>query len=136
MTIIYRKEKNNKMYYVNKSNKEITNSNTIKFINSLVIPPAYRKVVINTSPNVEIISTGYDVKGKKQYIYSKKHVERVTKKKFCDLINFGNKIEKIKKKLMSNLNKRIYDTEKIISIILSIILLCNFRIGNESCKRN
>ena len=84
MPIIYRKEKNNKFYYVNKSNREVTNSNTIKFINSLVIPPAYTKVEINTSPNTEIIATGHDVKGKKQYIYSKEHIERVTKKKFCD----------------------------------------------------
>lgn len=135
MTIILKKESNNgKIKYVDKNNKNINNGNIINYIKSLVIPPAYKNVVINTSPNAKIVVTGYDNKGRKQYLYSKKHIEKQSKSKFCNLIDYGNKIIKIDDVIKKNLNKSKFDIDKITSIILSIMFICNFRIGTEKCK--
>lgn len=135
MTLIYKKESNNgKIKYVDKNNKNVSNNNIINYIKSLVIPPAYKNVVIDISPNAKIVATGYDDKGRKQYLYSKKHIEEQSKSKFCNLIDYGNKIIKIDDIIKQNLNKSKFNIDKTISIILSIMFICNFRIGTEKCK--
>lgn len=120
-------------YYTNKGNK-ITDNNTIDYIKSLKIPPAYNDVKINLNKNAKLRVTGYDVKGKKQYIYNNKWVENRCKAKVCNMIPFGLALPKIEKDLNKNMEKKVFDKNKLISIIIRIIMECNFRVGNPIGK--
>ena len=137
---VYREElnKNNKkkkeFIYKLSNGKQITDKKTLDYIKSLACPPGLNKVEINLDPNAEIACTGYDIKGKKQYTYSKKHNERVEKEKFCKLIAFGRSLPKIRKKYNKDLTSSNQKT-RIIALVLKIIESCNFRIGTDRCQK-
>ena len=127
--------KNTTNIYVNNRNEVLKNKIMIEKIKSFKIPPAWRDVVINPNSN-KIIVTGYDIKGRKQYIYSNKHVENKSYEKFCELLNFGKHIPKIKRDVIKKLNGTKLTKDKLIALIIRIILICNFRIGTETCRKN
>lgn len=135
-TVIIISNKKKKYIYKDSDGNLITNKKIIDYANSLVIAPGYKNVKINLNKNVELVATGIDAKGRTQYIYSKKHKIRVRKKKFCNLIKFGKKLPQINKKVIKHLMEKKLSKNKIISIILKIIMLCTFRIGTESCRKN
>ena len=81
MKVLQIKEGKKVWYKYKKSGKEVTDKDTLEYIKSLKIPPAYESVEIDTNPKAELVVVGYDVKGKKQYLYSEKHVQKAKKKK-------------------------------------------------------
>jgi DNA topoisomerase-1 len=137
---VYREEKNNgnnkkkEFIYKQANGNKINDKKTLDYIKSLGCPPGLTKVEIDLNPNAEIACTGYDVKGKKQYTYSKKHNERVEKEKFCKLIAFGKSLPKIRKKYHNDLNSKNQKT-RIIAVVLKVIESCNFRIGTDTCRK-
>jgi len=120
-------------YITNKGNK-ITDKETLEYIKTLKIPPAYENVKINLNKNTKLLVTGYDVKGKKQYIYNQKWINMRSQQKFCNMIDFGNKLPKIKKDINDLLKTRGFHKNKLIALILKIIMTCHFRIGNPIGK--
>lgn len=138
---IYRKtvdrKKNKFRYYSKKNNKKIIDKRTLKRINDLKIPPNYTKVKISAIKNSKVQAIGEDQAGRKQYIYHKEFIEEQQDIKFQDLINFGKKINKIRKDYKYHIEKHssIYDKNKIISMILYLLDVCNFRIGTEEYKK-
>ena len=79
----------------------------------------------------EIAVTGYDTAGRRQYIYTAKHNEKVRKKKYKNLIDLGKKINIINKDLSKYLLYDKLTKDKLIALIVKIIMSCNFRIGTE-----
>ena len=135
-----------KFVYVSKKNKKkIKDQNTLKRINSLRIPPAYRDVVISKSAKSKVQAMGEDEKGRKQYIYSREHVKLQEDVKFKDLIIFGNYIDKIRRDVSNlikdatkNINKKEiseYSRDTIVAIVVFLIDNCNFRVGCEKYKK-
>lgn len=133
-TITRKIDKNKNVTYMKiENNTVIKNKTTLEKLKKLIIPPAWKNVLIDINKDAKLLVVGYDVGGKKQYIYSKKHIEESANKKFKNLINFGAKINMVSKKIdkMIELNK--LSINKMIGIIIKIMLLCNFRIGTEYC---
>jgi len=128
-------------YFNTKTKKKIKETTQIDRIKSLRIPPAYRNVSIAKNPNSKVQAMGEDDKGRKQYIYSQKHVKRQTNVKFHELIAFGKQVNKIRSDVAKNLNKAgksndmIFSKEILISLIIYLIDICNFRIGSDKYKR-
>lgn len=120
--------------YHNNNGKKVTNKKILEYINNLKIPPAYQQVKINLNPKAKLLVTGFDVKGKKQYIYNEKWVNNRVKKRQCKMIQFGKVLPKIEKDITKYLNQQKLDKNKLISLIIRIIMLCNFRIGNQIGK--
>ena len=92
------KRKTNDKYtysYVDKKNKKV-NSKLVKcYLEGLYLPPAHENVKINTNKNAKIRAIGYDNKGRAQYTYNKKHIEKQSKSKFKHMIKFGESYKKI-----------------------------------------
>ena len=125
---------NNKKYtykYYNKHNKEISKSSIEKYLNKLYIPPAYDNVKVNMNKNHDILAIGYDDKNRAQYIYNKSFLKDSLYIKYNKLIDFGNNYNKIIKKINNDINSKIESKEKQIAMILTIMIHCNFRIGND-----
>jgi DNA topoisomerase-1 len=134
--IIRKKTNKTYSYYDNKGNK--INKNDYDFIlKKIYIPPAYDNVKINLNKNSKILAIGSDDKNRKQYIYNSKFTSKQKIKKFNHLYDFGKKYDIINKKINSDLKLNDDLKDKQISIILKLIMDCNFRVGNEKyCKEN
>jgi DNA topoisomerase-1 len=123
--------------YVNEAtNKEIKNVETLEYIKSLRIPPAYKDIVINDKKN-KILAYGYDEKGRKQTIYNKWFIEKQRQERFARIIKLNGIFAKIQKHIKKHVkNYSQYPIKKaLISLILQIMILCNFRIGCEKYLR-
>ncbi len=134
--IIYRKtiDKEKKIYkYYDKEDKEVKDKKILDYINSLpAIPPAYENVEIfydSLDKTPKILYQAFDAAGRKQQIYSKKWREKADKEKFKALIDFGKKIPMISMDINKHMKSPVNTKDKIVSIILKIIMLCGFRIG-------
>lgn len=130
---IYRTKKRKRFLYLTAKGGKVEDINTLKRISELKIPPAYDNVKISTKTNHHLQATGVDSKGRTQYIYDGKHIEKQHKIKFKELINFGNKVEKIRKDVMKKIqdNDNVHSKDKIIALVVYILDNCLFRIGNS-----
>jgi DNA topoisomerase-1 len=119
--------KNNKIYDLN--GKHIESKDIIKQIKKIYVPPAYKHVVYYLRK--DLLAVGVDSKGRKQYIYSQKHKDSRHSKR-SNIISKVNKcIPKLLTKIMNDLHSSDPDVQQC-SVIIHLILLCNFRIGTES----
>lgn len=112
----------------------ITDPEIIKYVKSLVIPPAYTNVKIYYYTDNEIpkiLYYGFDSKNRKQVIYSKKWCEATENEKFKNLIEFAKMIPSINKTIDKFLLSQKSSKNKTISIILKLIIDCGFRIGSK-----
>jgi DNA topoisomerase-1 len=123
--------KDNKYVYKDIRGREITNPEILEYVKKLVIPPAYKDVKIFVEKSPKILYEGYDDKGRKQQIYSTTWVNKATKKKFSELLRFGRMLPKITLDINNNIKKKRLTKEKLISLIIKIISICYFRVGNE-----
>ena len=129
---------NKKFKYVSrKNNKVIKVVKTLKRINSLRIPPNYSRVRISSNKSSKVQAIGEDTKGRKQYIYHPEFIEEQQTIKFQDLINFGRKIKRIRKDYRTLLENSISldSKNKLISMVLYLLDVCNFRVGTEEYKK-
>jgi DNA topoisomerase-1 len=117
------------------NNKKVTDKKILEYIKSLVIPPAYNNVNIFYEKTPKILFQGTDDKGRLQQIYSLNHKKKAMKKKFCNLLEFGKVLPKIKLDIEKHVNNTTFTKNKIISIILKIVMICGFRLGNMKYQK-
>jgi len=118
------------------TNKEIKDEKNISRIKGLRIPPGYKNVRININPNAKLQAYGYDKKGRKQFIYHKNFIETQQKNKFNMVVRLHNTFLQIEKEVKRNLkNPALDEKTKLISLIIYLIIVCNFRIGNEKYRK-
>ena len=126
--------KKHKFKILDKDDNIVSDKTILEYINKLVIPPAYKDVTIFYEKSPKILFEGYDDKGRKQQIYSADHKKKSMKKKFCNLIEFGKILPKINTDIEKYINNKLPTKDKIISIIIKIVMICGFRIGNIKYK--
>jgi DNA topoisomerase-1 len=123
-----------------KGNK-IKDTQLLEYVKSLVIPPAYRDVKIylrgsgKQAKTPKILFEGYDSKGRLQQIYSAEWRKKADELKFRSLYKFGKSLSAIYRDIASNIKKKRLSRDKIISLIIKIITLCYFRIGNARYQK-
>ena len=118
--------------YYDKNDKEIKDKQKIETaIKGVYIAPAYDNVKINLDKEDKVLVIGYDEKGRSQYVYNKKHTQAQSYKKFDKMISFGKNFNKISDKINEDLYTVKDSKNKQIAIILTLIMECQFRIGND-----
>jgi len=133
--VVARKPKIKYKYYHLKSNHVITNKTLIRQLEEIKIPATYTNVVVCPSPKNRLQGTGYDGTGRKQYFYSKKHLEEAREEKYSNLIFLGMNLPKIMKDIdrLSKQSRPNLDT--LNAMALKIMLLCNFRVGSQNNQK-
>jgi DNA topoisomerase-1 len=117
-----------------KTQKHI-DEDTLLWIKTLRIPPAYTNVLINKNKKSKILAIGYDTKGRKQYIYNPIFVAKRSQAKYKKIIELNQIFFEIK----NQINKDIQSKDEIIrdiAIIIYIIIHCGFRVGNKSYEKS
>lgn len=118
------------------SNKEINDKTIVAKVKDtkkqLRIPPAYKNVVISKSPNAKVLACGIDSKNRKQCIYNEQFVQHQREMRFAKIKKYEHILQRLVQRVRNTLKRREYTSnEYLICMILHILLLCNFRIGNE-----
>ena len=133
------------MYYRKKIGKGFTykdeNGLTVKdkklreWFASLVIPPAWTNVEINERKLGNLLVTGRDQKGRKQYIYHPDYVKNQNSEKFDRIISFAEKLEHMRRVTGQHLRQRKLSREKVMATMLRLLESAFFRPGNESYSK-
>ena len=110
---------------------KITDTVEIERIEAFVIPPAWQEVKISVSQKSKIQVEGRDASGKKQYIYSVKHVEMQHAAKFDRTAQFALKLPSIRRRVKKDLKRRKFDKDKVLACAVSVLDKTYLRVGNE-----
>lgn len=105
---------------------------TVSRIASLAIPPAWTNVQISVSKNAKIQATGYDAKGRKQYLYNPAYSQKQQAAKFDRIIEFASKLPALRKRVHKDLKRWRFDKRKVIAAAVSLMDAGYFRVGNQT----
>ena len=123
--------------YLNPQGKLITDKETIKRCNKLVIPPAWEEVWISPDTKSHLQATGKDAKGRVQYRYHEEWTKARSAEKFNDMTGFANILPAIRKKVESDLKLDGMPKNKVVALVIKLIDIYHIRVGNdEYAKKN
>lgn len=129
--IFYRKKHGQGFRYLDKEGRTVTDPPLKAYFKSLVIPPAWEQVTINSSPRANIQATGFDAKGRKQYIYNKKFRQKQEDQKFDRILRFAAGLERMRRVTGQHLRKRKLNRDKVLAVMVRLLETAFFRPGNE-----
>lgn len=133
----YRIKRGRGFSYIDAEGRSVQDEKLLSFFKSLVIPPAWTEVEINASPRAKVRATGYDSKGRKQYIYNSNYRLRQEQKKFDRILQFANKLPHMRNITAQHLRKRKLDQNKVLACMVRLLDVAFFRPGNETyAKQN
>lgn len=127
----YRKGNKQAFRYTDKEGNIVRDAALKFYFKSLVIPPAWQNVEINTSVRAKIWATGYDAKGRKQYIYNTNFRKQQDVQKFDRIIRFANKLEHMRRVTGQHLRKRKLNRDKVMATMVRLLDTAFFRPGND-----
>lgn len=131
----YRKKHGKGFTYLDKNGNTIKDEEIRKWIKSLVIPPAWTEVEIEENRKADLLVTGRDDKGRKQYIYHPKYTEKQNSKKFDRIIQFADQLEHMRRVTGQHLRKRKLNREKVMATMLRLLESAFFRPGSETYSK-
>jgi len=122
--------------YIDEKGAAVKDPVILEYLKKLVIPPNYRDVQIFYDPLTQpkILYQGYDSKNRLQRIYSPKWAALRKEKKFCDLIQFCQQFSRMIQTIDELVASPDITKAKCIAMVLKLIMLCYFRIGNRKYK--
>src|ERR1700743_742652 len=85
--------------YVDANDRAVRDKRVLARIDALRVPPAWRDVHIATAPRSAIQAWGFDARGRKQYRYNDRAVERRELRKYHRLRELAKQLPKIRKTL-------------------------------------
>ncbi len=131
MKMYYRKKHGKGFRYANEKGETITDEKLKDYFKSLVIPPAWEDVSIDSKKKADILVTGRDEKGRKQYIYNPKFREKKDQEKFDRIIDFAGQLEHMRRVTGQHLRKRTLSREKVLACMVRLLEAAYFRPGSD-----
>jgi len=101
-------------------------------IESLRIPPAWKRVAIHPSPQASVQAVGLDAAGRWQYRYHPSQVPRRERARRERIIRFTGALPRIRRVLARDLELPGIPREKVLAGILRVLSTCFLRPGSES----
>ncbi len=132
---ILRKRVGKGFVYLDKKGKKVDKKRVLDRIAQLVIPPMWEKVWICKDAKGHLQVTGYDARGRKQYIYHPDWVSYRQLSKYGRLEEFGKKLPQIRKALERDLRKKGWPREKVLALTVMMLDEYYIRIGNKHYER-
>src|SRR5690606_39358913 len=118
------------------SDLPVTAKSTLERIEALVIPPMWEKVWICKDPKGHIQATGFDLKGRKQYIYHRHWVAYRQNSKYRRLKFFGEALPAIRKRAAHDTQLHEWPRDKRLALMVVILGELLITIGIMSYVRD
>lgn len=129
MDMITRRRSGKSFRYFYKG-KPVTDPTEIRRINSIAVPPAWKRVEISPKSG-KILATGYDAKGRKQSIYNPAYRKKQEAKKYQHVLQFAEHLPKLRQQVAKDLKRPGLGKERVIACVVSLLDEYYFRIGNK-----
>jgi DNA topoisomerase I len=126
-----RKRTGKSFTFYDKDGDHITNSDVIRRIKSIGVPPAYESVWICPSSNGHIQATGLDARSRKQYRYHPKWRELRDQNKYEHIMEFAAVLPKLRRRVARDLSRDGLPREKVLATIVSLLEKTLIRVGNN-----
>lgn len=110
--------------------EKVKDTEILKRINSLVIPPAWKHVKIAKSGKGHLQAVGRDEKNRKQYIYHPLWSNLRNQTKFFKMSTFGKKLPKIRQRVEQDLDLPEMNQKKVMALVIRLMEETHIRIGN------
>lgn len=117
--------------YVDSKGKAVSSRETLERIDALRIPPAWREVHVADSPRSAIQVWGLDARGRKQYRYHARAVEKGQLRKHYRVRQMARDLPGIRKRILRDFRARNYTKEKVCAGIVRLIGDAFFRVGSD-----
>ena len=127
---ITRRASGKNFVYLDKNKDRLKDPETIDYIKSLVIPPAWKDVEITTNKRAKILAYGRDQKGRKQYIYNPRFRARKDADKFDRILHFAENLEHMRRVTGQHLRKKKMSREKVLAAMVRLLDSAYFRPGS------
>jgi DNA topoisomerase-1 len=121
--------------YVTSASKPVKKRDYLERIQELRIPPAWTGVHIAASPKPAIQAWGFDMRGRKQYKYHARAVEKGSLRKHYRVRQLGTDLPRLRRKLNTDFHRKGFPREKICAGIVLLISSSFFRVGSEKYER-
>jgi DNA topoisomerase I len=122
-------------HYVDADGRAIRGRRALERIDALRVPPAWRDVHIATSPRSAIQAWGFDDRGRKQYRYNARAVERRELRKYHRVRQLAKELPRIRRALHNDARPaaraNALDADTVAATVLRLISETFCRIGGE-----
>jgi DNA topoisomerase-1 len=125
--------------YVDTDDRVIRDRRTLERIESLRVPPAWRNVHIAAGPRSAIQAWGFDARGRKQYRYHERAVERRELRKYFRVRQLAKELPRIRRTLHADARPgspaKAVDADTVAATVLRLISETFCRVGGERYAR-
>ncbi|HSX48752.1 MAG TPA: hypothetical protein VLE44_00660 [Candidatus Saccharimonadales bacterium] len=118
--------------FINQNGKSVSNKASLNRITKLVIPPAWKEVMVSSDPKDYIQAIGVDAKGRKQYIYHPLWVKRNQERKFDQMISFGERLPSLRAAVKAHMREHELTRDRVIATVVWLLENTFIRIGNKT----
>lgn len=125
-----------RFYYRRPGGALVRDKPTLKRIQALAIPPAWKDVWIAPITNAHLMATGRDARGRKQYRYHASFAAVRDAHKYAHLADFATSLNLIRRRLKRDLSRPGLPREKVIATVVTLLEQTLIRIGNEDYARS
>ena len=134
---IRRKKAGKGFTYTRADGSKLSESDVLKRIKALAIPPAWTDVWICPWADGHIQATGRDAKGRKQYRYHARFREVRESTKYEHVVAFADALPSIREKVGEHMALRGLPREKVLATVVHLLESTLIRVGNDDyAKQN
>ena len=121
--------------YVRTDGTRVKDARTLQRIRALVVPPGWHDVHIAASARSEVQAWGLDDKGRKQYRYHSRAVERGQLRKYYRVRELAKHLPDIRARLRRDAASRTPSRRAVAAAVVRLISESFFRVGGERYQR-
>jgi len=121
--------------YKGPSGSAIKDAAELERFNSLRIPPAWRDVHISTNPRAAIQVWGFDARGRKQYKYHRRAVEKGELRKYYRVRQMARDLPALRARIQRDFRRKGLTKEKVCAGIVRLIGEGFFRVGSDKYQK-
>jgi DNA topoisomerase I len=109
----------------------LRDADTLRWIRSLAIPPAWKDVWISPFRDGHLLATGRDEKGRKQYRYHPRWRAIRDAAKFEHVLAFGKALPRIRAAVEADLAGRDLGRRRVLATVVRLLETTLIRVGND-----
>jgi DNA topoisomerase-1 len=121
--------------YRDPTGRPLRDPDTLAWIRSLAIPPAWCEVWISPFRDGHLLATGRDDKGRKQYRYHPRWRALRDEAKFDRMLAFGQALPRIRAAVEAELARPGLGRRKVLAAVVRLLETTLIRVGNDEYAR-
>jgi DNA topoisomerase-1 len=121
--------------YAGPDGKRVRDRKTLERIDTLRIPPAWKTVHIARNSRSPIQVWGIDARGRKQYRYHSRAVQKGEMRKFYRVAQMGRDLPELRQKLLEDFGKQDHSLKWLAAGILLLISESFIRVGSDKYEK-